>query len=129
MDLMWDDVGVVRDSAGIARATGALQELEAELLETGVADGERAFNLTWHDWMNLRSLVETSRVIALAAERRQNSRGAHFRSDFPEPGDFDSSTFTVVRQRAGKLEIKDEPVSFTRVKPGQTLLRETVAAE
>ena len=129
MDLMWDDVGVVRDAVGITRALVGLDDLEAELLETGVPDGDRAFNLTWHDWMNLRSLVETSRVIALAARRRENSRGAHFRSDHPMPGDFASSTFTVVRQGSEGLSIADEPVLFTHVRPGDSLLKHEAAAE
>ncbi len=129
MDLMWDEVGVVRDAAGLARGLAGLDGIEAELLETGVADGNRAFNLTWHDWLNLRSLVETSRVIALAATRRENSRGAHFRSDFPEPGDLDTSTFTVARQGAGGLAIGDERVLFTHVRPGETLLDMKAAAE
>jgi fumarate reductase flavoprotein subunit len=129
MDLMWDEVGVVRDREGIARGLAGLDELEAELLDTGVADGNRAFNLTWHDWLNLRSLIETSRVIALAAQQRENSRGAHFRSDFPEPGDLETSTFTVVRQGAGGLAITNEPVLFTHVRPGESLLDGKVAAE
>ncbi len=134
LDAMWDDVGVVRDRAGLERSTAALTAIEAELLSTGVADGDRAFNLTWHDWLNLRSLTEISRVIALAALRRENSRGAHYRSDFPEPGGLASSRFTVARQRtdgpgAGSIEITDEPVEFTHVKPGETLLQGKAAAE
>jgi fumarate reductase flavoprotein subunit len=127
LDTMWDDVGVVRDRAGLDRGIAMLDEIEAELLETGVSDDGRAFNMTWHDWLNLRSLVETSRVIALAAVKRENSRGAHFRSDFPGEGDLAGSRFTVARQTAGGLELTDEPVEFTHVKPGETLLQ--VAAE
>jgi fumarate reductase flavoprotein subunit len=122
LDTMWDDVGVIRDRNGLDRAIAALDAIEAELLTTGVAEENRAFNLTWHDWLNLRSLVEVSRAIALAALKRENSRGAHFRSDFPEPGDLASSRFTVARQTAGGLEITEEPVQFTRVRPGETLL-------
>jgi fumarate reductase flavoprotein subunit len=98
-------------------------------LATGVADGDRAFNLTWHDWLNLRSLVEVSRVIALAARKRENSRGAHFRSDFPEPGDLATSLFTVARQTQSGVEISEQPVEFTHVRPGETLLSNQVAAE
>jgi fumarate reductase flavoprotein subunit len=119
LDTMWDEVGVVRDGAGLDRGIAALDAIEAELLATGLADDGRAFNMTWHDWLNLRSLTEVSRVIALAAHKRENSRGAHFRSDFPEPGDLPSSRFTVARQTAGGLEITDEPVRFTHVKPGE----------
>jgi succinate dehydrogenase flavoprotein subunit len=129
LDTMWDEVGVVRDRAGLERGLAALDAIEAELMATGVAEDGRAFNLTWHDWLNLRSLTEASRVIALAALKRENSRGAHFRSDFPEPGDLATSRFTVARQTAAGLEISEQPVEFTHVKPGETLLQDKAAAE
>ena len=129
LDIMWDYVGVVRDRAGIERGLAGIDAIEAILRTTGVANRDRRFNLTWHDWLNLQSLCEISRVIALAALRRENSRGAHYRSDFPEPGDLATSTFTVARQKAGRIEMADEPVLFTHVKPGETLLRDQIAAE
>ncbi len=129
LDTMWDEVGVVRDRVSIERGIAGIDRIEAELLETGLADSGRRFNLTWHDWLNLRSLCEVSRVIALAALRRENSRGAHYRSDFPEPGDLNTSTFTVARHTSGGIEVGDRPVIFTHVKPGETLLRDPIAAE
>ena len=128
LDAMWDDVGVIRDAAGLRRGLAKLETIEAELLSAGVADGDRAFNLTWHDWLNLRSLVEISKVIALAAIKRENSRGAHYRQDFPDEGDLATSTFTVARQRDGRLDITDEPVEFTLVRPGETILKDKPAA-
>ncbi|MGE3702598.1 MAG: L-aspartate oxidase [Hyphomicrobiaceae bacterium] len=124
LDTMWDDVGVIRDKRGLERGLGKLGAIEAELLATGLADSDRAFNLTWADWLNLRSLVEISKAIAVAALKRENSRGAHYREDFPGEGDLSTSTFTVARQRNGKLEIADEPVQFTIVRPGESLLKE-----
>jgi fumarate reductase flavoprotein subunit len=129
LDLMWDDVGIIRDEPGLNRALGALAQLEDELLATGVADSGRAFNLTWSDWLNLRSQIDISKVFAHAALKRENSRGAHFRSDFPDPGDLATSRFTIVRQRDRRLEVSDAPVEFTIVKPGQTLLKGQEAAE
>jgi fumarate reductase flavoprotein subunit len=129
LDAMWDDVGVVRDREGLDRGLLALDAIEAEILATGVSGESRVFNLTWHDWLNLRSLVEVSRVIALAALKRENSRGAHFRSDFPDPGELMTSWFTVARQTAGAIEISEQPVAFTHVRPGETLLQDKVAAE
>ena len=129
LDTMWDDVGVMRDAAGLKRAIASLGAIEAELLDTGIADNDRAFNLSWHDWLNLRSLTETSRVIALAALKRENSRGAHFRTDFPEPGELATSTFTVARARPDGIEITEQPVEFTHVKPGESLIADRVAAE
>jgi fumarate reductase flavoprotein subunit len=124
MDAMWDDVGVIRDAAGLQRGLQKVDAIEGELLGIGVPDGDRAFNLTWHDWLNLRSLVEISKVITLAALKRENSRGAHYREDFPGEGGLATSTFTVARQQGGRLDIKDEPVQFTIVKPGETLLKD-----
>jgi succinate dehydrogenase flavoprotein subunit len=124
MDAMWDDVGVMRDATALHRGLQKVEAIEGELLGIGVPDGDRAFNLTWHDWLNLRSLVEISKVITLAALKRENSRGAHYREDFPDEGDLATSTFTVARQKDGRLDIVDEAVRFTIVKPGQSLLKD-----
>src|SRR5687767_13853952 len=50
-DVMWEKVGIVRDAKGLAAAAGELVALETELDGQGLADHNRAFNLTWHDWM------------------------------------------------------------------------------
>jgi fumarate reductase flavoprotein subunit len=127
-DLMWDEVGIVRDAPGLARAAGRLDALEARLDETGVEAADLAFNLTWHDWLNLKNLLLVSKSIRAAAEAREDSRGAHFRSDFPRAGALESSRYTCVRLRAGRFEIDTQPVEFTRVKPGETLLKDQRAA-
>jgi fumarate reductase flavoprotein subunit len=56
--------------------------------------------------------------------QRENSRGAHFREDFPDAGDLATSTYTIARQRDGRVEISQEPVQFTVIKPGESLLKE-----
>jgi fumarate reductase flavoprotein subunit len=129
LNVMWDDVGVVRDQAGLDRAIATLAALHEELLATGIADDSRAFNMAWHEWLDLRSLVEVSQVIALAARQRTNSRGAHYRSDFPEPGDLATSRFTVIRHTERGLEINEQPVEFTHVRPGESLVHDRAAAE
>jgi fumarate reductase flavoprotein subunit len=123
-DVMWDDAGIVRDATGLARAAVALDSIGAELAETGFPDGERAFNLTWHDALNLENLVAVSQAIVCAAEAREDSRGAHFRSDHPETGDLATSAFVRVRQRGDSLVAEAVPVRFTRVAPGGSLLHE-----
>ncbi len=122
LDVMWDGVGVMRDAEGIARAQGELAELKAELLAGGIGDENRVFNLGWHDWLNLRSLIEVSEVIAAAALSRENSRGAHFREDFPEVGSLEDSYFTVARRESGGIEVEREAVKFPIVKPGESLI-------
>jgi fumarate reductase flavoprotein subunit len=127
LDLMWEDVGISRDATGLGRALGALEEIEADLLASGVEDGTRAFNLTWHDWLNLRSQIEMSKVVAQAALKREDSRGAHFRTDFPDEGDLATSRYTVVRGNDGRFDVGDAAVQFTRVRPGESLLDERAA--
>ena len=129
LDLMWEDVGVIRDGAGLTRAVAGLDALEAELLATGLPDMDLAYNLTWHDWLNLRSLIEIGRVIAQAALKRENSRGAHYREDFRDEGELETSSFTLARQVDGDLKIDSQSVDFTRVRPGETLIEDSAAAE
>ncbi len=120
---MWEDVGILRTAESIRRGLAMLTDLDAQLDNIGVADGDRAFNLTWHDWLNLKNLIQVSRVIAEAALSRDDSRGAHFREDFPETGDLPTSTYTVARMVAGALTLGREAVSFTRVNPGESLIK------
>ncbi|NYZ13238.1 FAD-binding protein [Azospirillum sp. RWY-5-1] len=129
LDLMWDDVGIVRDREGLTRALTALDDLSAELEATGVAEASRVFNLTWHDWLNLQSQLLVSKAIATAALAREDSRGAHYRADFPETGPLETSANTLVRMVDGRLALSTAPVAFTRVRPGETLIRDAVAAE
>ncbi|MGH8739536.1 MAG: FAD-binding protein, partial [Burkholderiales bacterium] len=119
-DTMWHQVGIIRDRAGLAAAVRELAALETALDGHGLRDHNRAFNLTWHDWMNLKSLVAVSRAITAAALAREDSRGAHFRADFPESGSLEQSAFTSITH---DLRVSTKPVRFTRVKPGQTLLK------
>jgi fumarate reductase flavoprotein subunit len=121
-DMMWEDVGIVRDEKSLKRALDGLGALDIELDSIGVADSDLAFNLTWHDWLNLKNLILVSRAIATAALAREDSRGAHFRSDFPDPGDLATSRYTCVQLADDRIEISSEPVVFTRVRPGETLL-------
>ena len=122
-ETMWNKVGIIRDAAGLRLGLGELKLLESELNDAGIADANRAFNLTWHDWLNLTSLVQVSRVIAEAALARTDSRGAHFREDYPETGALEQSAFTSARQHGAALEIAMKPVAFSRVKPGESLLK------
>ncbi|MBT0782847.1 FAD-binding protein [Paracoccus sp. pheM1] len=121
-EAMWEDVGVMRTGAGLQRGQKRIAEIRDELMQTGVDPANLAFNLTWHDWLNLASLVEVSEVIARAGELRENSRGAHFREDFPESGDLETSYFTLARKQGDDLTLSREQVQFTIVRPGETIL-------
>ncbi len=128
--LMWDDVGILRNADGLARARGRLAELRVALAATGIGATDLRYNLSWHDWLNLDSLITVSGAILAAAEARRESRGAHFREDYPATGDLERSAFSRVRRAglAGAVSAEDrfdvawQPVAFTRVRPGQSLI-------
>jgi fumarate reductase flavoprotein subunit len=123
-EVMWDDVGISRSKESLERARIKLDDLDRSLNQMGVGDLQRAYNLTWQDWMNLRNLILVSKSVTEAAIARENSRGAHYREDFPEPGDLDTSYFTAVKLFNAQLTIENRPVLFNRVKPGETILVE-----
>ena len=126
-DVMWDDAGIIRNCESLERTLLQLDEMAADLAITGLAEEDRRFNLSWHDWINLENLILVSRAICVAAIARENSRGAHFRDDFPEAGDLETSPYTVARQRDGEMMVENRPVEFTRIRPGESLIEEDAA--
>ena len=123
-DCMWDQVGILRNRNDLVAARERLDRLDAMLQTMGVGDTNPAFNLTWQDWMNLRNLLLVSKTVVEAALVRENSRGAHYREDYPEEGDLETSYYTAVQMIGDQLRIDKKPVIFSMVKPGETILVE-----
>jgi fumarate reductase flavoprotein subunit len=119
---MWDDVGVLRHEAAMHRGLESIASHQRALMAMGVADGDRRYNVTWHDWLNLQSLVDMSRVITVSALAREDSRGAHFREDFPETGDLHGSCHTRVSADGDDIRLEMVPVKFDIVRPGTSLI-------
>jgi fumarate reductase flavoprotein subunit len=123
-EMMWDKAGILRDAAGLTEASSALDALEAELDTFGVDGTNRAFNMTWHDWINLKSLLLVSRAIVVASQAREESRGAHWREDFPETrDDAVGLAATSVRLEDERMVLEWQKVAFSRLKPGESLLQ------
>ncbi|WP_299367763.1 FAD-binding protein [uncultured Tateyamaria sp.] len=123
-EVMWDEVGVMRTEAGMKRGLDGIAQVSDVLMDVGVDASNLAFNLTWHDWLNLRSLCDISEVITKAGIARENSRGAHYREDYPDDGGLENSDFTVATRDGDTVNVTRAPVQFTIVRPGETILPE-----
>ncbi len=112
---MWDKVGLVRDAEGLRRALADIDGLDEALGEVGVTGGP-AFNTAWQDWLNLTNQLTTARVIAESALARRESRGAHYRRDYPER--ISGPPYAVyVRQAGAGPTVWEAAVAFTRAMP------------
>ncbi len=121
--VMWEDVGILRDAASLARADARLAALSATLEESGVPDLDRRYDLAWAARLDLENLLLVSQAILKAATLRTDSRGAHFRTDHPATSDLAASRYTVVRLAGSTFLGETEPVRFSLVRPGESLLR------
>lgn len=123
-DLMWENVGIIRSRERLLSVNDQLDDLEAQLDNIGIGGSEElCYNVTWHEWLNLKNQLLVSRAIAASALKRENSRGAHYREDFPDTGDLAASTFTCFRLSSDdQLVVCEESVKHNHVKPGESLI-------
>jgi succinate dehydrogenase flavoprotein subunit len=114
-DVMWEDAGLVRDGESLGRALAAIERIEAALESVGVS-GDPALNTAWQDWLSLRNQTVAARLIVRSALERRESRGAHYRRDYPAPAAGQPFTVRVRCEEAGVL-VSTAPVVFTRATP------------
>jgi succinate dehydrogenase / fumarate reductase flavoprotein subunit len=108
--MMQDRVGIVRRQEDMERAAEELDRLEDRARRVGVAGG-RAYNPAWHTALDLPNLLGVSRAIVTAALARRESRGGHFREDFPDK-DPAAAGFNLLVERAaeGGVSVRREPI-------------------
>ena len=109
-DLMQDLVGIVRREDEMQRAVAAVAQLQVRARSTGVA-GNREYNPGWHTALDLRHLLTVSEAVARAGLERKESRGAHFRDDYPEK-DPEAAKYNLVIAKGedGGMQVRREPV-------------------
>ena len=115
-DVMWERAGLVRDGESLTAALAVIDWVEARLDAVGVA-GDPSLNMAWQDWLSVRNQALAARLIARSALERRESRGAHYRRDFPSVS---AETPFSVRVRCGAdgPVVTTQPVAFTRATPG-----------
>jgi succinate dehydrogenase / fumarate reductase, flavoprotein subunit len=109
-EVMQDLVGIVRHGQEMLEALDRIQELKSASERVSV-DGNREYNGGWHTALDLYHLLTVSEIVTRAALERQESRGAHFRDDFPEKNNQFGGFNIVVRKGAdGRMQFFREPV-------------------
>ncbi|MFL5611177.1 MAG: fumarate reductase/succinate dehydrogenase flavoprotein subunit [Gemmatimonadaceae bacterium] len=112
--MMQDLVGIVRREEEIRRALDALKTLQARARKVSVT-GNREYNPGWHTALDLRNLLTVSEIVARAALERKESRGGHFRDDFPNR-DPNYAKFNIVIRRGpdGEMQVTREQIPEMR---------------
>ena len=112
----WDHLGIVRSAASLAEAARRLDAIEARLADVAVP-ADRAGSAALQERMNIENLVAVARLIGVAAALRDESRGSHYREDFPDTNAEGLYNIHLRRARDGALATERRPVRFTRRRP------------
>jgi succinate dehydrogenase / fumarate reductase flavoprotein subunit len=109
-EMMQDLVGIVRREEEMRRALDGLAKLGERAARVGVA-GNREFNPGWHTALDLPNLLTVSEAVTRCALERRESRGGHFRDDFPDKdGAFSAFNLVVRKDADGQMQLGREPI-------------------
>jgi succinate dehydrogenase / fumarate reductase flavoprotein subunit len=110
-DTMQDLVGIVRIEDEMAEAVRRLGELKQRAARAGV-EGHREFHTGWHACLDLRNLLTVSEAIARSAIERRESRGGHFREDYPEKvAEFATFNIATAPGAGGSMQVVRRPLA------------------
>ncbi|HMJ19922.1 MAG TPA: fumarate reductase/succinate dehydrogenase flavoprotein subunit [Gemmatimonadaceae bacterium] len=112
--MMQELVGIVRREDEMRRALDGLKALQERARKVSVT-GNREYNPGWHTALDLQNLLTVSEIVARSALERKESRGGHFRDDFPEK-DPAYGKFNIVVKRGpnGEMQVVREPIPEMR---------------
>ncbi|MBI2833886.1 MAG: FAD-binding protein [Acidobacteria bacterium] len=120
----WEDLGIIRSAASLARAATALDAFE-EKVDLLPIPGARGGNSVLEETLNIRNLIAVARMICRAAALREESRGSHYREDFSETSPGGLYNIFLRRDEDATIAADVRPVRFTRRRPEELAL-ETV---
>lgn len=115
--LMTDLCSVFRNEKGLSGARKQLEELKQRYEKVTVDDKATLFNTDLLEAMELRSLLGLAETIVVSALGREESRGAHYREDFPDRDDTNFLKHTLVRKTEKGPELSYKPVIVTEFEP------------
>jgi fumarate reductase flavoprotein subunit len=122
--VMWEHVGLIRGGEGLKLALTEIEDI-ARRLDAVAVRGGGAYNLAWQDWLNLESQATAAWLIARSALERTESRGSHYRRDFPKTAGEAVAVLAGSADGAGP-QVWTEPVRYTRLKPDAARVPATV---
>jgi succinate dehydrogenase / fumarate reductase flavoprotein subunit len=109
-ETMQDGVGIVRVESEMQQALVEIDRFKARLPRVGVT-GHREYHSGWHTAIDLSNLLVVSEAIARSAIERKESRGGHFREDYPDKSPvFGNVTIMVKRARDGTMQVSRIPI-------------------
>jgi succinate dehydrogenase / fumarate reductase flavoprotein subunit len=102
-------VGIVRNEPEMQQALEKIAELKARAARVGVC-GRRDYHAGWHTALDLRNLLVVSEAVALSALERRESRGGHFRDDYPDKHEEFSKINVMVKPVSGAMKVSRVPL-------------------
>ncbi|HEY8742177.1 MAG TPA: FAD-binding protein, partial [Chloroflexota bacterium] len=115
--IMDRNVSVFRNKAGLQEALDTVRGLRTLFPEVGVQDKGKVYNTDLFAVLELDYMLDLADVICTAALFRTESRGAHFRTDYPERDDANWLKHTLVYQGEAGPRVDTLPVTITRWQP------------
>jgi succinate dehydrogenase / fumarate reductase flavoprotein subunit/fumarate reductase flavoprotein subunit len=118
--VMWTKVGVVRNGKEMQEALPEIQEIR-QRVKSAVGNGGPIYNAPWNETINTENLSFIAEMLTRSALAREESRGAHYRSDFPIQNVEWLKNICMKPLGSGGFEITMSPVEFTRITPAELI--------
>lgn len=116
-ELNWNKVGVARNETDLNDGIREIEAISDETSNVGI-DGIKAYNMPWNNYIDLLNMIEVSRMVASSALLRKETRGAHFREDYPDQDDPNGLiNFFQKRGEDGKPVFEQKPVDLKYMTP------------
>ena len=118
-EITWEKVGIFRDESSLLSAYEELSELIQRWENIPVVDKSKVFNTNLVETIELRNMLHLARAIAYCALHRRESRGGHYREDYPERDDENFLKHSLLRQEGAKLRIEYIDVEIKYHQPAE----------